>query len=209
MDSCTQFDHRHLLSRRPKIPVVRKIVVLVGADLRLMKFFIDNDVSPRQRDHDTRRAESKKPIPTPPSTTQDQRCPPTDSVYTLSAGNPRKSIMWILPLVGYIGLILGFCFLTLAIGRPAHSSEYNGSYPPFVTCTDPFDAQPRASTTSPNSSKNTLSSRRNYSNASSTLSLGYKSSSASWIASLLACRCSVSEAMSCTCRICGAFRSSS
>lgn len=24
--------------------------------------------------------------------------------------------MWILPLVGYIGVILGFCFLTLAIG---------------------------------------------------------------------------------------------
>jgi hypothetical protein len=24
--------------------------------------------------------------------------------------------MWVLPLVGYIGLILGFCFLTLAIG---------------------------------------------------------------------------------------------
>lgn len=24
--------------------------------------------------------------------------------------------MWVLPLVGYLGLILGFCFLTLAIG---------------------------------------------------------------------------------------------
>lgn len=25
-------------------------------------------------------------------------------------------IMWILPLVGYLGAIVGFCFLTLAIG---------------------------------------------------------------------------------------------
>lgn len=27
--------------------------------------------------------------------------------------------MWILPLVGYLGSIVGFCFLTLAIGEPA------------------------------------------------------------------------------------------
>lgn len=26
--------------------------------------------------------------------------------------------MWILPLVGYLGSIVGFCFLTLAIGTP-------------------------------------------------------------------------------------------
>ena len=26
--------------------------------------------------------------------------------------------MWILPLIGYLGLILGFSFLTLAIGTP-------------------------------------------------------------------------------------------
>ena len=25
--------------------------------------------------------------------------------------------MWILPLLGYVGVILGFCFLTLAIGK--------------------------------------------------------------------------------------------
>lgn len=25
--------------------------------------------------------------------------------------------MWILPLVGYLGSIVGFCFLTLAIGK--------------------------------------------------------------------------------------------
>lgn len=27
--------------------------------------------------------------------------------------------MWILPLVGYLGSAVGFCFLTLAIGTPA------------------------------------------------------------------------------------------
>lgn len=27
--------------------------------------------------------------------------------------------MWILPLVGYLGVVVGFAFLTLAIGKPA------------------------------------------------------------------------------------------
>jgi hypothetical protein len=27
--------------------------------------------------------------------------------------------MWILPLLGYVGIVLGFAFLTLAIGRVA------------------------------------------------------------------------------------------
>lgn len=29
--------------------------------------------------------------------------------------------MWILPLVGYLGLVIGFIFLTLAIGEPIPS----------------------------------------------------------------------------------------
>lgn len=31
--------------------------------------------------------------------------------------------MWVLPLVGYLGLILGFCFLTLAIGTSTFSLQ--------------------------------------------------------------------------------------
>lgn len=30
--------------------------------------------------------------------------------------------MWILPLVGYLGSIVGFCFLTLAIGSSLQAS---------------------------------------------------------------------------------------
>jgi hypothetical protein len=37
--------------------------------------------------------------------------------------------MWILPLVGYVGVILGFCFLTLAIGKYP---------PPGVSLSFPF-----------------------------------------------------------------------
>lgn len=34
--------------------------------------------------------------------------------------------MWILPLVGYFGVVVGFAFLTLAIGMEAHGNRDNG-----------------------------------------------------------------------------------
>lgn len=34
--------------------------------------------------------------------------------------------MWILPLLGYVGIVLGFAFLTLAIGMQSPTSEEDG-----------------------------------------------------------------------------------
>lgn len=40
--------------------------------------------------------------------------------------------MWILPLVGYTGILVGFCFLTLAIGT-SHTPFPLPSLPPSLT----------------------------------------------------------------------------
>ena len=48
-----------------------------------------------------------------------------------------RANMWILPLVGYLGAILGFCFLTLAIGISIEISHIQS--PPLPTVSDYTD----------------------------------------------------------------------
>ena len=61
--------------------------------------------------------------------------PPPHHAHRLTS--TRLLAMWILPLIGYIGIALGFCFLTLAIGnalppKAARLSPIPSSYhPPF------------------------------------------------------------------------------
>lgn len=42
----------------------------------------------------------------------------TELSFTSTHGTIPIATMWILPLVGYAGVLLGFGFLTLAIGTP-------------------------------------------------------------------------------------------
>jgi hypothetical protein len=68
--------------------------------------------------------------------------------------------MWILPLVGYLGVIVGFAFLTLAIGKvhpqaPNHLA-HEITKPELNLTLLPL--QHRAYTTSPSLSRNTPSS---------------------------------------------------
>lgn len=51
---------------------------------------------------------------------------------TWQAVKPRILIlhttnMWVLPALGYVGVILGFAFLTLAIGKPSDSLRHLNS----------------------------------------------------------------------------------
>jgi hypothetical protein len=49
------------------------------------------------------------------------RCLPSLNLTKQTPRGPATTFntMWILPLLGYVGIVLGFAFLTLAIGRVA------------------------------------------------------------------------------------------
>jgi hypothetical protein len=97
---------------------------------------------------------------------------------TLPTAHPPTTTMWILPALGYVGVILGFAFLTLAIGT--YLRQLDGRIHMHSSTNT---AQHRAYTTSRSSSKSTPSSPRSCSHSSSTASSASKSSCSSSTAS--------------------------